>query len=402
MSLKIFVAPLRYVQGPDALSQLGEQLDIIGVGRPLLLVSKSARKVTGEVATESLRRNDLPHAFTDFGGECTWDEIERVRETCIKGGHDAIISCGGGKTIDTGRAAAAASAVMVNKFPPEFIPRIGASVACINIPTVAATDASTSASSLVYNQQGVMEAALAFPTNPAMVLVDTGVIARAPARLLVAGMGDALATFFEADVCRRTGTPSFHTGAQSTMTAQTVARLCLQILLEHGLQATKEAEAGVPGPGIEAVTEANVLLSGLGFENGGLSAAHALEGAFHLIPNRFETHLYHGELVAFGTLTQLVLEARDPEFLERIFRFCKSVGLPTTFSEMTLTNVTDEDLKTIADGASKSIIIRSMPEGRSQADENGRFYDHLSIFRALKATDALGRSIIHPREEPEV
>ena len=37
-----------------------------------------------------------------------------------------------------------------------------------------------------------------YSRHPALVLVDTTVIARAPKRQLVAGLGDALATWFEA------------------------------------------------------------------------------------------------------------------------------------------------------------------------------------------------------------
>lgn len=393
MAVKILIAPLRYVQGPGVLAQLGEQLQAIGICNPLILVSRSARKEIGGMVTASLTGSGIHHAFVDFGGECTWDEISRVKELCIQGGHDAIISCGGGKTIDTGRAAASQSAVNVEVSPPESIEHFGAGVACINIPTVAATDASTSAVSLVYNEQGTVEAALSFPKNPAMVLVDTAVIARSPVRLLVAGMGDALATYYEADMCRRTGSLSLQTGAHSTLAAQALGRLCLDILLDYGLQAKREAEARTAGPALEAVAEANVLLSGIGFESGGLSASHAIGQAFHHSSERFKTHLYHGELVAFGTLTQLILERRKPEYLQRIFLFCKSVGLPTNFDEMGLMNLTDEDLMIVADHASRHVIIGSMPGGRSEADKDGRFYDHTGIYFALKAVDAFGRSI---------
>ena len=99
-----------------------------------------------------------------------------------------------------------------------------------------------------------------FPTNPTMVFVDTAVIAKSPVRLLVAGMGDALNTHFEADMNYRTASPSIGTRALSTITGRALAKLCLDILLEFGLQAKREAEAGIPGPGLEAVVEATVLL----------------------------------------------------------------------------------------------------------------------------------------------
>jgi len=113
-------------------------------------------------------------------------------------------------------------------------------------------------------------------------------------------------------------------------------------MMDYGVQAKTEAEAKVAGPGLEAVAEANVLLSGLGFESDGLCAAHAVGHVFHHIPEYFSKPQFHGELVAFGTLTQLMLEGRKAEFLDKIFGFCRAVGLPTTLEEFTLKNVTDE------------------------------------------------------------
>jgi len=393
MALKVLRSPLRYVQGPHALLQMGEQLQILGIKNPLILASPSARKATELVLTKVLKEKGIRHAFIDFRGECTFAEIERVKTACLDGGHDAIMNCGGGKTIDTGRAAATGAATNVQKNPPEFFPKFGAGVACINVPTVAATDGSTSASALLYSAKGTVEALLKFPTNPTMVFVDTAVIAKSPVRLLVAGIGDALNTHFEADMNYRTASPSIGTFAQSTITGRTMARLCLDILLEYGLQAKREAEAGVPGPGLEALVEASVLLSGLGFENCGLSAAHAVAHGFDHVRECFERPPLHGEQSGFGTLVQLIMEGRKPEFLDKIFGFCKAVGLPTTFEELGLKPASDEALEKVADAASKSNLIQSMAGATRKPNEEGRFYDHREILNALKATDAYGRAL---------
>ncbi len=371
MALRILRGPLLYVQGPEALLQMGEQLQLLGIRNPLILISPSAKKAVASTVARGLKGSGIKHAFIDFGGECTFKEIEVVKKACLKGGHDAIVNCGGGKTIDTGRAAATSSALNIQKLPPELLPDFGANVMCINVPTVATTDASTSAASLVYTAEGTVEATLRFPTNPTMVLVDTAVIARSPVRLLVAGMGDALATHFEADMCHRTSSKT-SSGALSTRSARALARLCFDVLMDYGVQAKAEAESGVPGPAMEAVVEANVLLSGLGFENCGLSAAHAIGDAFHRIPRSFRKPQYHGELVAFGTLTQLQLEARRPRFLHKIVTFCKGVGLPVTFEGLTLQGLTDGLLEVVAEAASRSILMRSM-SGASKERVEGRF-----------------------------
>jgi len=393
MPLTVMVGPLRYVQGPGALLALGQQLEVLGIGNPLILTSPSAKKAVGPTLSEGLKARGIPHAFTDFQGECSWAEIERVKNVCLQGGHDAIVNCGGGKTLDAGRAAAAKSALNVQKSPPERLPNFGAGVACINIPTVAATDASTSAVSLIYDDRHTVEAVVTFPTNPVMVLVDTTVIARSPVRLLVAGMGDALATYFEAEMCFRTGAPAVVTQAHGTRATRALTRLCFDLLLTYGAQGKLEAEAGVAGPGLDAVVEANILLSGLGFESGGISASHAVGHGFHHVAEHLAVPQYHGELVAFGTLTQLMLEGRPPEFLDTVFGFCRSVGLPTTFEELTLKDTSDGVLERVALAAARDPgTIPTFVGAFSEPDAQGRFFDHQLILNAIRAVDAYGRA----------
>jgi glycerol dehydrogenase-like iron-containing ADH family enzyme len=86
------------------------------------------------------------------------------------------------------------------------------------------------------------------------------------------------------------------------------------------------------------------------------------------------------------------LEGRKPDDLEKIFGFCKAVGLPTTFEELCLRNLTPQDLETVADVASKHATIRSMPGASPTPDAEGRFYDQQAIFHALKAVDVFGRN----------
>ena len=118
MALKVFVSPLRYVQGPGAILQMGEQLEALGIRNPLILASPSARIAVESSISQGLAAKGIRFAFTDFGGETTWKEIERIKNVCIQGAHDAIVSCGGGKTLDAGRGAAAAGAINVEKWPP--------------------------------------------------------------------------------------------------------------------------------------------------------------------------------------------------------------------------------------------------------------------------------------------
>jgi glycerol dehydrogenase len=267
---------------------------------------------------------------------------------------------------------------------------VGAGVPCIQVPTIAATDAPTAKVSVIYTEKGEFETFLIFPTNPAMVFVDTEIIAKAPVDQLVHGMGDTLSTYFEADISYRTATSTL-AGGLCSRTALMIARLAFDTLMEYGLQARTEVESNIAGPALEAVVEANILLSGLGYENGGLGAAHAIALSYTRIYDFFEKHPSHGEFVAFSTLTQLMMEGRSQEFLDKIYGFCKSIGLPTTFEQLGASNLTDDALKKVAEDASKNGLILSMPKANSAPDEEGRFYDQDEIFNCLKAADAYGR-----------
>ncbi len=389
MNTKILVSPQRYIQGPDILSQIGAQLGIFGVTNPLIMASPSALGACREAITKSLEDSNIKHAFIEFHRECTLEEIYRVKDACLDGKHDAIISCGGGKAMDTGRAAAAGVAINPLTSPPKIFNPLGANVPCIQVPTVAASDAATASASVIYNEHGALEGFVMVRINPAMIIVDTKIIAQAPVRTLVAGMGDALATYFEADASHKTGTPAI-TGGLPTRTTLMMTRLAFDILMEYGVAAKQKVEKCAAGPALEAVVEANILLSGLGYECGGLAAAHAIAGSFSKIHDKFNPTPYHGELVAFSTLTQLVMEERDDDFFDRVFGFCKEVGLPTTFKDMGLEDASDEILTKVADDASKSILIRSMPKAYKTPDKDNRFYDPEEIFKCLKRVNGVG------------
>jgi glycerol dehydrogenase len=393
MNTKVMIFPNRYVQGPNTLTQIGDHLEILGVKKPLIVGGPTALSACRESIQQSITAKGMTCVFQPFGGETTWKEIGKIKRACQSGGHDAIISCGGGKVLDAGRTAAAAYAVNAGVTPPQVVAGVGAGVLCIQVPTIAATDAPTAKVSVIYDEKGAFETFLVFPTNPAMVFVDTEVIAKAPVTQLVSGMGDALATYFEADISYRTATPVL-AGGQCSRTALMIAKLAFDTLMQYGVQAKIEVENKIAGPALEAIVEANILLSGLGYENGGLGAAHAIALSYTRIYPFFQKHPSHGQFVAFSTLAQLMMEERSREWLDQIYGFCRSVGLPITFEQLGASNLTDDALKMVAEDAAKSVLILSMPKARRVADGAGRFYDPGEIFNCLKAADAYGRAFM--------
>ncbi len=357
--LKKVVFPGKYVQGVGALAELPALVKLFG-GRGLILASSTPS------------RDILPHSGIDldahalsierFGGECCERELSRVAAVIREKSVDVLVGMGGGKTIDAAKIAADRANIPV-----------------LVVPTIASTDAPCSGCAVLYSEQGVFEAVYYMKSNPAAVLVDTEIIAGAPVRFLVAGMGDGLATWFEAKSCA--GTQSVNEcGGLGTLTAHNLARLCYDTLLEYGSAAKIAAERHTVTPALERIVEANTLLSGIGFESGGLASAHAIHNGLTALE---ETHaFYHGEKVAFGVLAGLQLADATPEESATVFSFCEEVGLPTTLADIGLGNVDRERLMLVAEKACAA--------GSSIHHEAGTVTPERTL-EAMLAADAIGR-----------
>ena len=347
----IIGSPSRYVQGAGEIKNLAKNVAQLG-SKLFILTSASGRgRVEGKIA-EGLGESTA--VYEVFNGECCMTEIDRVKAAFDASGCDLIVGIGGGKIHDTAKAAAYYAGVPV-----------------VIVPTIASTDAPCSALSVIYTEDGVFEKYLFLPANPNMVLVDTDIVAAAPVRLLVAGMGDALATYFEARATQRAcanvnaGLPcGFREGfcppAKTTMASQMMAELCYKTLLADGAKAKAACDCNVVTPALENIIETNILLSGLGFESGGLAAAHAVHDGLTALAGTH--HNTHGEKVAFGTLVQLVLENAPTEEINEVLGFCKSVGLPMCLADIGVTEISAEELKAVAE---KTCIpeesVHSMP-----------------------------------------
>jgi glycerol dehydrogenase len=362
--LSVFCSPSRYTQGKNATRFLGQEMATLGLTGPALIVaSRSAVALLSDTWAQTLGDAAIPFAVSPFRGECSIAEIERIKAEALRQQSRVIVGAGGGKTLDAARAAAADLNLPV-----------------VNCPTVASSDAPCSALSIVYTDDGVFLECRIYRRNPDLVLVDTQVIAQSPARLLVAGMGDALATWFEAKTCVDGRVRNMRGGA-STRSALALAQLCYRTLLEDGSDALAALGTKSVTPGLERIVEANTLLSGLGFESSGLAAAHAIHNGLTAAP---ETHAYlHGEKVAFGVLVQLVLEGQPRSVVEEVLRFSTSVGLPVTLAEIGLAQLQPEMLARIA--------IRSTAKGETIHNEPFPV-DPEMVSDAIRAADAIGRA----------
>jgi glycerol dehydrogenase len=339
---RVFIAPQRYIQGKDVLAHIGRYLSLVRVRRAATLISAGGASRHGSRLTDSLRAAKIDSVVCIFGGECSLEEIEKHTRVLKTQNIDCVLAVGGGKCVDAGKALAS---------------RLDTPV--VIVPTLASNDAPCSALSVLYSPAGVSVGIEFYPCSPALVVVDTGIVAAAPERFLVSGMGDAMATWYEASVCLRNSAGVTTVGARPTLAAVAIGEVCAKTLFSEGIAAAAAVANNRVDASLEAVVEANTLLSGLGFESGGLAAAHGFAQSFTAIPQANANHL-HGEMVAMGTLAQLVIEQRLDE-AHRVAGFFAQVGLPVHLGQLSIDSGDAAAFSTIVEAALAFPFIGNMP-----------------------------------------
>ena len=370
---KALICPTKYVQGEDELLNLGYFVQTYGKSALLIAHPDDVKRVKAQL-DETEKNFNITFVESGFGGQCSRQEVARLQELAKEKNCDCTIGLGGGKAIDTAKCVAEGDNLII-------------------VPTIAATDAPTSHSAVLYTPDGAFDDYAYFKQSPSVILIDTQVVANAPTRFLVSGMGDALSTYFEARANVQSftkvnaGLPcGFREGkcpeAKGTNAAFVLAKACYESLMEDGVKAKMASDMNVVTPALENIIETNIFLSGLGFESGGLAAAHAIHDGLTILEG---THGYfHGEKVAFGTLCQLALENAPMEEIIEVLDFCDAIGLPMCLEDIGVSTVSDEELLEVAEKACIPeesiyampfpITVEAVAASIKTADEIGKKY----------------------------
>jgi glycerol dehydrogenase len=359
-------APNRYIFGPGTTKEIGKRKDLLGTKAFVLGGTRSVDSVMPQMR-EDFEEHGLEMVHVEKGLRyCTVPEIDRLTQMVKDKGADFVVGVGGGSIMDLAKAVASAR-------------RATLPIALINV--VPSTDAPCSALSVIYNDKHAVSDVWFYYKNPDLVIVPTDITVQAPVKWLVAGMGDALATRFEAEAVEASYSPNaLIDGGRPPIAATKLAQFCYECLINYGWQAKLANEKKAITDAYDTIAMANTLLSGLGFESGGLAAAHGIHDGLSGAPGRSKAPKpEHGDLVAIGTQAQLVMENRPRALYEEVVNFCLTVGLPVTLEEI---GVTYDDLEACMKGT---------------CDPNHP-YSHNNVYPltvdrtvdALKAVDALG------------
>lgn len=315
------------LQSAEVFKEYGSRALVIGGKKAFEAALEQVKTACAEVGVEIA-------AIEWYGGECTYENADRLADIGRAAGADLIIGIGGGKALDTAKCAA-------NRMD----------VPIITVPTIAATCAAITSLSVMYLADGTHNGDMFHKQPASCALIDLDIIAHAPSCYLRAGMGDAMAKHVESMMASR-GRTLTHT----CTLAVTIGRTAFYPILQYGVQAMKDVDAGIASEALKQVVLSNIISTGLtsilieDIYNG--AVAHATFYALTHIPDFERTHL-HGDTVGFGILVQQMLDGQMDSFRE-LRKFFAAVGIPLTVKEMGI-ELTDELLEKIIPAAIKLI-----------------------------------------------
>ena len=317
--IPLIISPGKVLRGDNILSQSGAEIARLG-DRPLIVGGDRTLERVKPLLQPLIKEQQLAAASASYLPDCAESSLTQLEAAVEKQQADLIIGVGGGKALDTAKLLAHRCQLPI-----------------VTIPTSAATCAGWTALSNVYSERGAFQYDVALDRCPDLIIVDYSLIATAPKRTLIAGIGDAIAKWYEASVSSGNST------ATMTIAAVQQARILRDILFQKSRAAIENPQ----GDDWREVVDATVLLAGviggIGGANCRTVAAHAVHNGLTQIPEAHDA--LHGEKVAYGILVQLRLEemVQNNQLAvssrKQLLDFYNQIGLPTTLEDLGLADV---------------------------------------------------------------
>lgn len=302
--------PQHYLQQTDLLSRAAEHLAPLGRRLFIITTPGAWRAVSPQLqpALNEAGWRAEPHWLE---GYCTTQAVEKLQRMAHEQQADAIVGIGGGRVLDAAKAVGEGKEAW----------------SVVTVPTQAATCAAWSPVSIFYDEQGGHSRSVPLKKMPALVLADSGVIARSDVRYLKAGIVDALAKWFEFQPYQQRDPHRLSLNLKALM-----AREALRVFETYGAQALEDCRQQKVTAALTQTLDGCIALAGLA---NSVRDELPTPGFAHAIHNRLtrqpELHAWlHGEKVGFCLLTQSILQhgEPDPELLQLLRRFGAPLQLP--------------------------------------------------------------------------
>lgn len=334
-------APSEYVLKEDILEQLESKLLERGFQKVLVIHGEKSWQAAKPYWPEFTK---IEFEDYTYGGECSITEIETVKEIVNSNSYDALLAVGGGKVLDLVKAV---SHLTHKSF--------------VLVPTLASNCSAWTPLSVLYDDSGAFIRYDIYPSSASLVLIEPRILLHAPLNMLIAGIGDTLAKWYEADV----QISVIDNKPVPLQISHYAARQCKDILLLHSEGAIKAAETGILNDDFVKVAETIIVLGGMvggfGDHYGRIAGAHAIHNGLTIIEETH--HALHGEKVAYGILIQLVLEEKWEE-INQLIPFYRKLRLPVSLISLGVKEITEDIINAVA---TKSVIpeesIHVMPIG---------------------------------------
>jgi len=340
-SFAVHGAPSEYILNEDVLEQLEAKLLERGSQKVLVVHGIKSWQAAKPFWPEFTQ---IKFEEYTYGGECSITEIETLKKNVDKNSYDVLIAVGGGKVLDLVKAV---SHLTHKSF--------------VLVPTLASNCSPWTPLSVIYDESGAFIRYDIYPNSASLVVIEPRILVNAPINLLIAGIGDTLAKWYEADVQMSI----IENKPVPLQISHYAARQCKEILLAHSAGAIQAAETGILNDDFVKVAETIIVLAGMvggfGDQYGRIAGAHAIHNGLTILE---ETHqALHGEKVAYGILVQLVLEEKWEE-IQQLIPFYQTLSLPVSLIQLGVKQITEAIINAVAQ---KSVIpeesIHVMPIG---------------------------------------
>lgn len=250
------------------------------------------------------------HSFT---GICSMAQAQALADEAVLNSSDMVFGMGGGKAIDCAKAAAHLAGLAVFTFP-----------------TIAATCAAVTKLCVMYKGDGSFDSFLFLREPPKHAFIDMDIIAHSPAKYLRAGIGDSLAKHVESSFSARGAEQSYE-----DILGLSIAQGLADVMLKEGEQAMEDNKKFLSSPALLKIALQNIVSVGLVSlfvrEEFNSALAHSLYYALEALPQM--KHCLHGDVVAWGSLVQLVMD-HQPERAQEFMHLLRAIGTPCSLEEM--------------------------------------------------------------------